>query len=63
MPTFILMPISHHKRMKRSELNIIESLELKGVTSRAINIALIDCVRGTPDQLIAAVASLALHEA
>ena len=59
----LLMATSHYSRIYGSRSHGINLLQLRGMAIREINSALADEVRGTSDQVIAAVAQMAAYEA
>lgn len=59
----MLMAASHYTSAYGSRSHPIDLLQLRGMAIREINQSLADPVRGTCDQLIAAVANMASHEA
>lgn len=63
MHAMLLMAASHYNRSYGSRSHSINLLQLRGMAISEINSALADEVRGTSDQVIAAVAQMAAYEA
>jgi hypothetical protein len=59
----VLMAASYYGHQRGRQSHTINVLQLQGMAFREINQALTDSIRGTSDQLIAAVANVASYEA
>jgi hypothetical protein len=57
------MAVSHYGKVQKLRLRTIDLLQLKDTAIQEINHALADDIRGTTDQLIAAVSIMAAYEA